>query len=419
MYLLLIISPVLAINWLTIKDLSALFVNLGKAAGLIAFVILVIQAVLTTRLKILDRIFAIDKLTNFHKSMGIVIIILLIIHVSLLIAGFKNPAMLSAHTSWEINLGKTAIGLAFITVTLAATFQAFGIDYNIWRLSHKTALAIIALAFLHSYFIGPELHSQQMKILWWILILVGFSAAIYRNLYIPFFLRKSYIVNSVIPQTYNTYTISLSPEDGEICPYKPGQFIFLKLKRPGRKSEIHPFTLSSSPAQTGILQVTIKKSGNFTNTIDQTIAGDKALIEGPYGQFSFLNIHLNTLFFIAGGVGITPFMSMIKYLRDTGDSRKVTILYANRTQKDIIFNNELETLPQNIKVVHILSNPDHSWTGLKGYITKDTIYNYANDFLQNCEVFLCGPPPMMKKMLTFLKELNIPASRIHYERFSI
>jgi predicted ferric reductase len=419
LYVLVIGSPMIAIDWLPVGNVWNLLLKVGKAAGLIAFVILVLQVVLTCRLKMLDRIFAIDNITNFHKIMGMIVACLLIAHVSLIIAGTKNTALLSMETSWRVNLGKAALGLALVTVMLAVGFQAFGLDYNVWRVTHKSALAIVLLGFLHSYFIGYEVQSTNLKTFWWILLFVCVAASSYRNLYIPFLGRKRYSVQSVAPQTHNTYTITLRADKKPIKRHKPGQFMFLKLKRPGRKSEIHPFTIASSPTQDSELQVTIKQSGNFTNTIDQTKSSDKALVEGPYGRFSLLNYPESPLVFIAGGVGITPIMSMIRYLRDTKDRRDVTLLYGNRARRDIIFESELEKLPENFRVTHILSDPDNDWSGPKGYITKDIIADYAQHTLGSAEIFLCGPPPMMKKIIVYLKEMNVAARRIHYERFSI
>lgn len=194
--------------------------------------------------------------------------------------------------------------------------------------------------------------------------------------------------------------------------------MFLKLKRPGRKSEIHPFTIAAPPTYDH-LQATIKQSGNFTDTIDRTKTTDTAFIEGPYGQFSFLNFPDKPLLMIARGVGITPIMSMIRYLRDTEDGRTVILLYGNQTAKDIIFRKEMENLSDNFTVVHTLADVDEDWNGLKGFITKEMIAEYAQPILDKAEVFLCGPPPMMNKFIAYSKELNIPGARIHYERFTI
>lgn len=414
-----IAGAALAAGWPGTDSLQSLLLKLGRAAGLMAFVMLSYQAVLTCRLKWLDRLFAIDRITNYHKGMGITVTCLLIAHLSLILAASQSTRLLSMNTPWQVNLGKAALSVVLVIVILALTFEAFGIDYNIWRLSHKLALFIAPLGFLHSWFIGDEVHDTPLKYFWLLLLLIVALAAAYRNIYIPFFARRLYRVDSVRPQNHNTYTLTLRPDKNPISLHRPGQFAFLKLKRPGRKSEIHPFTIASSPTSAPHLQFTIKQSGNYTNTIDQTKTTDTALIEGPYGKFSLLNYPAGPLLFIAGGVGITPLMSMVRYLRDNNDPRPVLLLYGNRTLKDILFEDELSKLPDNFKTVHVLSQPDPQWTGPKGHITAAMIEEFARPVLTTAQVFLCGPPPMMDKVIAFLRQLSVAAARVHYERFSI
>jgi predicted ferric reductase len=195
--------------------------------------------------------------------------------------------------------------------------------------------------------------------------------------------------------------------------------MFLKLKRPGRLSEIHPFTISASSLQPDIIEATIKKSGNFTNTIDQTRPGDIGLIEAPFGTFSIVNFDIEKFLFIAGGVGITPIMSMLRYLRDTKDTRPVILLYGNKTESDIIFHEELSKLPANVKVVHILSRPEGNWQGPKGHITIELIQRYAGEILSQADIFVCGPVQMMDTVINSLKNAAVHPKRIHSERFTV
>jgi len=189
--------------------------------------------------------------------------------------------------------------------------------------------------------------------------------------------------------------------------------------RPGRKSETHPFTIAASPLEPGIVESTIKQSGNFTDTIDQTRPGDLGRIEGPFGRFSLVHHDIEHFLFIAGGVGITPIMSMLRYLRDTDDPRPAVLLYANKTAADIIFASELEQLPDHVRVVHVLSRPDDSWTGRTGHINRALIEEAAGEHLEITHVFLCGPRPMMYAVMGELKKAGIARHRIHHERFTI
>ncbi|OQA01156.1 MAG: Phenol hydroxylase P5 protein [Planctomycetes bacterium ADurb.Bin401] len=390
----------------------SILLKTGLALGIISFCLLILQVVLTCRFKPLERIFGLDRLTNFHKNLGIAIGLLLTAHITIMLSLIKGQ-------NFAIAMGQTAYGIAFANIVLALSFEAFGMDYNVWRVIHKMMPLVVLAAFIHSYLIGPDLRNAGMKILWWTLLGICAIAVLYRNLYIPLFRRKKYDIKSIEQVTHNTFTLTYLPQKGKRFVYIPGQFLFLKLIRPGRKSETHPFSISSSPTQGDLLQNTIKQSGNYTNTIDQTLVSDKAIIEGPYGRYSFLKTPSKSLLFIAGGVGITPIMSMIRYLRDTDDKRQAVLLNSNRAYNDIIFKTELENLPANFRVVHVLSDAEKDWNGLKGRITKNIIEENSRDILSDADVFLCGPPKMMQMMVNHLRELKVPKARVHYERFTI
>jgi NAD(P)H-flavin reductase len=164
---------------------------------------------------------------------------------------------------------------------------------------------------------------------------------------------------------------------------------------------------------------TIKESGDFTGTIGKTRIGDQARIEGPFGRFSLVNYPAQSLLFIAGGVGITPMISMLRYLRYTGDTRPAVLIYGNKKEEDILFRDELSGMPEHVSVVHVLSAPESNWQGPTGYVATDLIRREAGNLLEQADVFLCGPPVMMDKVLESLKELGVAGGRIHYQRFSI
>lgn len=97
----------------------------------------------------------------------------------------------------------------------------------------------------------------------------------------------------------------------------------------------------------------------------------------------------------------------------------VVVLYGNKSERDIIFRQELEKLPDNFKIIHILDSPDANWQDEQDYITKEVIEKYAGDILKDAHVYVCGPPGMMNKVITALYELNIGDKRIHHERFTL
>jgi predicted ferric reductase len=206
--------------------------------------------------------------------------------------------------------------------------------------------------------------------------------------------------------------------------YLPGQFHFLTLYHTNETHhEQHPFTISSSPTDRVGISSSIKASGDYTATIHKTVVGDCAALLGPFGRFSYaLYPSERNLVLIAGGIGITPFMSMVRHMRDTGDGRDVLLLYCNRTEKDIAFRNELEEIAvrgiPRLRMVHVLDHTDSDWTGVRGRITVELIKKECKS-LDGRVFYVCGPPNMMMGLVKDLKKAGVKRGNIRYERFSI
>jgi predicted ferric reductase len=411
--------PVIIMYRFSVPEAVPLLVKVGLVLAMTGFTLLVLQVIMAGRFKAIDRPLGYDVVIRFHKRMAVFAMILLICHPILFVISSKSLKLLTMQTSWQVNLGKAALILLLIQVFFALYFEAIKVDYNIWRFSHKGMVFVVILGFLHGIVIGPDIKGSLVIVVYWcVIFLIAAGIFGFRNLVVPF-IRQKFTVSDFRKETHDTYTLTFEPQDRKSIYRNPGQFMFLKLIRPGRKSEIHPFTVSASPLRSGILQATIKQSGNFTDTIDQTKQGDIARIEVPFGRFSYVYHNPEKILFIAGGVGITPIMSMIRCLAETEDSRQVTLLYGNKTEGDIIFRSELEKLPKNFKTIHVLSRADDKWNGEKGYISKETIEKYAGDMIKKAHVYLCGPPAMMDSVIDYLRELGVSDRKIHYERFTI
>jgi len=395
-------------------------VDLGRGAALTGFTLVVLQVVLAGRFRSLDAPFGLDSLMQFHKAMAILAGGLLLVHPILISLGVGNFSLLSSNTPWPVDLGKVALGFVLAMIVFSMIFEQMGVDYNVWRFLHKSIVVVVILGFIHSTQVGEDLEAKgPLLVPWWVLFLLAAGIFTYRNAYVPIRGRRRFRVSDVRQETHDTYSVRLEPSDGRPLPRNPGQFMFLRLVRPGRKSETHPFTIAASPLEPGIVEATIKKSGNFTDTIDQTRAGDIGRIEGPFGRFSLVHHEVSHFLFIAGGVGITPIMSMLRYLKETGDDRPAVLIYGNKTAQDIIFASELEQMPDHVRVTHVLSRPDAGWTGFTGHITRAVIEESAGEHLRTCHVFLCGPVAMMNAVLHELREAGVDRRRIHYERFTI
>ncbi len=235
---------------------------------------------------------------------------------------------------------------------------------------------------------------------------------------------RKYKVTKVTIAGRDTHTIELSPEDGNVFAYAPGQFAFVTFRSEAVPRERHPWTISSTPTRPRSLIFTIKNSGDFTALVGQLKPGDTADIDGPYGRFSYLAYAPDPkreLVMVAGGVGITPMLSMLRHLSDRGERRKVTLIWSNRTEADILCRDELESIQaklESLTVRHVLTR-QKDYKGPSGRLDKTMLSDLLSGCSRDASVFVCGPPPMMDAVCKSLKEVGFSSRHIHTERFSI
>jgi ferredoxin-NADP reductase/ferredoxin len=173
------------------------------------------------------------------------------------------------------------------------------------------------------------------------------------------------------------------------------------------------------------MELTIKRvpGGLVSNWMaDNVCLGDEFTVRGPAGKFSCFNYPSRKIMCIAGGSGITPIMSMLRWIVDTTADVEVTLLYSGRSPRDFIFRKELETISarhSGLRVVFTVTsswNGTEAWTGLTGRINRDMIKLVAPDLLER-HVFLCGPKPFSDAISNELKELDYPIANLHKESF--
>ena len=188
-----------------------------------------------------------------------------------------------------------------------------------------------------------------------------------------FMLRRPYRVAEVRRERGDSWTLVMRPVGHPGFRFTPGQFGWLTVWGSPFKITAHPFSFSSSAAVTdGRVEMTIRNLGDFTSGIGNVPVGQRVYLDGPYGAFTIDRNPADMHVLIAGGIGITPMMSIIRTLADRGDKRPVILLYGNRDWEAVTFREELEALKQrlNLTIVHVLSQPPAGWTGEKGFIKR-------------------------------------------------
>lgn len=217
--------------------------------------------------------------------------------------------------------------------------------------------------------------------------------------------------------------ISANP-DKPLAPFRAGQYIGLIVNINGVRTS-RPYSLVSSPNQLAYYELGIrKKEGGFVSPFlyHKAHIGDIFETTEPLG-----NLYYNPLFngkelvFIAGGCGITPFISMLRDITERVLPIEIELIYGCVNEKDILFSEELEQIQfrrSNISVTHILSEPESDWKGECGFITKDIILNQIGS-IQNKYFYVVGNRPMYQFIEKELKDMGVPRHKVYYEAFGV
>jgi glycine betaine catabolism B len=215
--------------------------------------------------------------------------------------------------------------------------------------------------------------------------------------------------------------------------YTAGQFAFFDIGGVYNdpKGPIRHFTISSSPTENFIMFSTRIRDSPYKKRLSTLEEGSKVKVRGPEGQFVLNEDYSKPAVFLSGGIGVTPFRSMVKYATDKQLPLKIVMFDSNRNPENILFRKEFDnwaTLNKNLKIIYTISDDEkqqssstaNEWKGEYGRIDKAMILKYLdNNMLNNSIFYICGPPSMLKAMQALLQDdLEIPKERIRTEEFT-
>jgi glycine betaine catabolism B len=232
--------------------------------------------------------------------------------------------------------------------------------------------------------------------------------------------RMTLRVLDIIDETPSTKTLRFVSQDGYLPPFLSGQYIALFLDVNGVRTS-RPYSLSSPPNQTGYYDITVRRveAGRASNyLLDEVRRGDIIECSGPSGHFYFNPVfHDATMVCIAGGSGVTPFMSMIREVVQCGLDRTLYLFYGNKTLNEAIFHDELSAISGRfgtIIYVPVIEDPAVGYDGATGLMTGDLIGKTIGDPAQKT-FYLCGPKGMYDFCVPELEGIGIPMRKIRKE----
>jgi ferredoxin-NADP reductase len=232
-------------------------------------------------------------------------------------------------------------------------------------------------------------------------------------------------VGSIVTETPSVKTLRLvSSSDNSLMPFTfvPGQFLNVAFSIGGARMN-RSYSISSSPTRREHVDLTVRREprGAVSRHIDDLLKiGDQIEAGGPIGRFTFSGVEADSIVLLAGGVGITPMMSIIRYLTEQAWTGDIFLLYACRTPTDFIFANEIAALQRVNAKLHVtvtMSNAEGTdWKGPRGRLTKELLTRAVPN-LTSRRIHLCGPPLMMESTKAILTELGVAPAQVKTEAF--
>ena len=228
--------------------------------------------------------------------------------------------------------------------------------------------------------------------------------------------QKAYAVAEILHDTPDVDVFKFRADDSYRLKFDPGMFVMLTYSNKETNEKItRAFSLASEPEGETVDFFIHMIHGRITSKMEGAKVGDTYYITGPYGQFKFRPEEDKKVLFIAGGTGLAPFMSMLKYIDKLKSGTDVILLYSIRFPNEIIRKPELEMLEKSMgmKMVISVTRPQENdgWNGEKGHIDDAMISRHVNDIMDRT-TYICGPLPFVKAMKDALAKLNVPNQKI-------
>ncbi len=211
---------------------------------------------------------------------------------------------------------------------------------------------------------------------------------------------------------------------GQPFGYQPGQYVFYELDAldfPDERGNRRHFTLSSSPTEKGVVMFTTRMRGSgFKETLRNAPLGYEINLGTPLGHFVIPEGETRRHVFIAGGIGVTPYRSMLRCAVDAKKPIDAVLLYFSHSSADIVFGQELEEIARQmptLSLVHVLSDPEPGWKGEKGGLNEVFLRKWVPDLAQRL-FWISGPPPMVTAYKELVKQTGVGDEAIRTDSFA-
>lgn len=445
-----LLSPALPIavyfsgNWFSFLEVYSISITLG----IISYIYYLNQFIVAARPSYWDRLYGLDRMYRFHGTMAIVATFFAVGHALIKNVYFPGATVqkvlgVSAFVLFGVVV---VVSLVFMVRSRLATLKPierlrtvaatrWRWHYHRLRTVHNLVAGAAFLVLGHVLLAFSTLESLGRIALMALWFVVSLGMYAWHKVWKPAAARrKPFLVQEVVAECDGVTTVRLAAPAGREFAHKSGQFAYLRFLDgvPGR--EEHPFTISS-PRSSELLTVTVKNLGDFSGDLRRVESGARVAIDGPYGLFTIGRIpEEQPIVLVAGGIGITPFLSILGELAAHGSQRRVSLVWSVRKREEFFrlaeLRSYLDLLPALRVELFLTGGAAETITPETSVATQEKLPLHAGrvsaDRLRKLSLvdpaaayYLCGPTTMMEALIVDLRRAGVPAPRFHFEAFAM
>ncbi len=410
--------------------------SLAMFFGLVSYCYFAVALVLGSRVRALDRAFGHDRILVMHGIIAGLALGSAIPHAVLKKAYFAEDTVQSV-------LGSIGLALFLIVILMTVLLmletpldrtppfssitrfmkRSARADYTLLKLLHNFAAPAFALVVIHVLLASPVRETAGKTAFAAVTGLFAVLFYVYHKIARPLLaLRNAHTVTSVRRLADGITEIGLTSRRGRTIRHEAGQFAFIRFLDRSCGFGEHPFTISSPPSSP-TTTFTVKALGDFTARLSSLKVGVTCLVDGPYGLFR-PDDGDREIVFVAGGIGITPFLSILRDFAERSRAGAVTLLWSVRRRDEAFAAAELRAisgrLPDFVYRVFVTGESSFEGDAPDGRIDADAIGETLARFEspRATKAFICGPDAFRRSIQTHLTDAGIPEGNVSYEAFS-
>lgn len=376
--------------------------------------------ILATRFRPIEWLFGgLDKVYKAHRYVGEAAFFLIFLHPIFLAVALGEEAggffrYLWFSGDWVRNTGIIAF-IAFVFLVVVSIYVK--IAYHKWKRTHDFFGLLLVLIVVHAVISGGEIMAFPVLTVWHgIWVAVGLAAYVYIRLLYRFVGPQYDVVTSEVREVGDKITEVYLEPVGRPMKAAPGQFLYVSFDADAVSEEPHPFSLSSAPEAPRI-RLSIKRLGDWTGNVANIRKGELARIWGPYGHFSEALLQKGTFpaVLVGGGIGITPFLSIIDseaFARRAGPS---VLFYSGPRKDSLVYDREISEAAERLDALTYIRHVSDE----EGFMNRAYFEEKLDRPLKDYLFLVCGPGPMMDAFRDFLLSAEVPRAQIGMEDFAI